>query len=378
MKKKFWGLAAIPLLALLATSCGKEETVETNDGGEKAITFRTNTGKQTLSRASEITTDDLKNAPVVRVKAYNATVANTFYKEFALRYDAGADAVFGAGKWTYNTNTPEFHPSFPLVHFSTYPTEQTYSDVSGSGAKFSYTVNDNVGTPQEDLIAAWAKTTNAAATGAGENDAEANLVYKHALSQVNFAVKGLKNVLITISNISVNGVKNRGEYTFLPSGSPSNPWNAVTGDATYAYTFTTPPSGFTTDGDASEAVVYLGNGGAITNASNALMLMPQAFEGDDGDFTFDYVLRHMDEVTVLAQGSATVEFGSPMLAPNNEWLAGKRYLYTINFEAPFYITYSVNADPWLNGFDASIDVDNNGDGDEDNNGNEFNSSGEVL
>ena len=321
MKKSFFlGFAALPLLAMLASSCN-QEVVESKNDKNSQIIFSAAVGKQTLSRATEFT--GWTTGGSFTVKAY-LTGTNTEFNApgFALTFDGT--------NWNYGS--PVLQPGYSLTYYAYYPMANTsgYTVNTSGTASFNYAVQA-VAT-QEDLIAATATSSSATI----------NLAFNHLLSQVNFAVQGITNVKITISNISINGVKNGGSYTYV-SG-----WSALSGSATYAYT---PTGGLPTTGTDGN-IVYLGNGGGTYTSNNALMLMPQAFSAAaDGNFSFDYELKDMADV-VLKTGTAFANFCDFTSAT---WQMGKRYVYLVDFTyllqgGPIVFTVTVNN--WVD--DATI------------------------
>lgn len=315
MRKFFWGFAALPLLALLATSCNKE-TVESK--GDNVLAFKAATGKQTLGRAAEVNLADLQDEELT-VESYKAT-DHSLYNEFILSYGT---------EWTYSPIV--FHPTgFGLNHYSAHPA-QTLTNTSGV-VTFDYTVEDDADT-QEDLMVASASTTAASPAAA-----TANLTYKHILSQVNFAIQGKENLIVEITDIQVVGVKNAGTFTFNTIGATGDAgtWALTTDVDDYAYTSV---NGDATDG--TDDILYLGNpGGSSGNTNtNALMLMPQSFAaGDVAGFTFNYELRNLNGGDVIESGSATVNFADLSM---KTWNQGKRYLYIIIFD-PILLQFTVD------------------------------------
>ncbi len=335
MKKIIGGLAALPLLALLTTSCN-DETVEAKGGGPKELTFGVATGKQTLSRAAEVDIQFLwDDAGGLDVYSYFDDGTLFTGAPFNITYDAGA--------WSYGT--PEYHPVDDLYHFSVYPEDAeglgaiTFDDTDAS-ASFDYAVPNDLAN-QTDLMAAADVTENT------EFGAAATLMYSHLLSQVNFAIVGIEGIEITVDNISVNGVKSAGTYTF------GTGWgSSLSGSGTYPYLNT-----FETDPAAEADTVY-----NLRSNANALMLMPQAFVGGDGNFSFTYTMRN--EYGDLLTGEdieVSVDFGAVELTQyTDEWLPGKRYLYVINFEAPYVLSFDVEIEEGWSNYDNDegvIEVD---------------------
>lgn len=311
MKKNFLGLAAIPMLALLATSCA-QETVEIK-GGDNVLTYGVATGKQTLSRAAEATVADLEDGFDVSV----------FYTTGAA-FDPATLTVSGSGGvWSYAEH-PVYHPTTALSHYAAEPA-QTFAG-GGAAVSFPFTANGEI-----DLIAAADETTNADATAA-----TAQMTFNHLLSQINFEVTGklADNIAIEIGNITLNGLADASTYT-LSNGNTGS-WAAPTGDAaTYTYTF-----------GAADATT----GKYVGVTDGGLMLMPQT---PAGSFTFTYTLKSADTDAVIGTGSPVVPFSS---INNTPWTAGLRYLYVINFTSPVTIEYKVDVNPWEDPVSGQVNI----------------------
>lgn len=328
MKKIILGFAVLPLLALLATSCANE-MVESKDDIDRILTFKAATGKQTLSRASESNLGYLETHGPLEVYSYRNN-DHSSYRAFTLNYSGGL--------WEY---TPVvFHPmTFGLEHYSVYPATNAVIDDSRYPVEFDYVAEHD-----EDLMVASANTTHFS-----EPEATAHLVYRHVLSQVNFAIQGKEYLIVEINNIKVVGVHDSGTYNF-----GTNLWSGLSGDTEYEYNSV---RGNTTDG--SDDILYMGNmGNAGTNdCDNALMLMPQSFAGNSAaGFTFNYVLRNLnggDEID--SDTDVFVDFDRFGI----DWNQGKRYLYKIIFD-PVLLKFEVDVEEgWLdyNGIDGIVDVD---------------------
>jgi hypothetical protein len=346
MKKLFLGLAAFPMLAMLATSCGKE-MVETNNDHENIINFGVATGKQTVgTRAAEADITTLRSDPAgLTVKSYQAD--GTPYRDFVIQYStwAGNSADTGSG-WSYQT--PVLHPAFEVKHFSVWPTTMNTSlAYDGSQATFGYDVAGNV-----DLMVASATTTQAT-----QASATAPLIYKHILSQINFAIAGGVGAYIHVQNISIGGIPSVGTYTF---GS-SNIWSSLSDRRNHAYT---PAESAQTTGVADE-IVYLGNhtgGTSKLDYSNGLMMIPHAL-GAGETLSFEFQMTDDLGNSLIPEGELTgtnsewkpVTVDLAGLGEIAQWDASKRYIYILNFETPHFIRFTVDVDPlgWQ-------DYDNNG------------------
>lgn len=331
MKNIFLGMAVLALL--FATSSCNNETIE-KPASDDQITFRSALGKQT--KATEFTNTSWENGNSFVVYAYKGGTWKAF-DQFTLTY---ADS-----EWTYKNSGNESsvdQPGYSLTYNTWYPQDAsaTYTAPTESAptATLAYTVPATAAL-QKDLIA----------TSVSTGDANVELAFSHLLSQVNFAVLDIEFVKITLSNIKINSVMTKGTYTFGSGwGTPNT---ALSTSTPYVYTPVAnrfPTSGNPTDG----GIVYLGNKGGTTqtdnNNGNALMLMPQTFaDADDGTITFDYVLTDMGSTpTTIGSGSATANLCDFDVTT---WVAGRRYLYLIDFTNYFktgVIKFTVDVADW--------------------------------
>ena len=321
MRKYILGFAALSLL-YIASSCNKE-TIEIADG-QNQIKFQTFLGKQT--KASEITAASLLTTATasgtgIAVRAYEDNISTTAWKSWSLYYD---NTLTPPG-WTYGT--PVLQPNFDLVYYAWYPATAVSLNAAttGQSAAFNaYTVP--AVTSQVDLIAASAGPTL---------DADIDLQFAHLLSQVNFSLLEVKDVKITISDITISSVGNTATYTF------GSGWSAATGTASYAYTL---PSVFPTNEVAPVATtpIQLGTG------SNGLMLMPQAL-GATAKFTITFSLTDTDDNNLLATATETADAYLKDFTVST-WAPGTRYNYLIDFTnylADRYIKFDVKVTGWV-------------------------------
>lgn len=329
---KTLGLAALSLL-IVATSC-EEERIETNQD-RKNISFGMAVGKQTISKAKEFKYWEIEEN--FKVYSYVPAVEGVF-QEFTLTYEGKSDLT---DIWKVNPDKIK-QPGFDLSYFAYYPEDYVDSykyDPAEKKATFDYTVPVEKGEDDEDkqfdLIAA-TKTTNLEIV---------SLTFYHLLSQVNFALQGMENVQITLTDISVNGVYSTGTYTF---GEDGGSWADAGTAVDYGYT---PVEGTNaTDGENTN-ISYLGNGGTDNYANtNALMLLPQDFAtvNTGATISFSYELKDMSGKE-LSTGSTEAYLSDFTTA---EWKMGKRYLYLIDFTSYLesgYISFSVTVNEWEEG-----------------------------
>lgn len=339
MKKILMGLAAI---ALISTSCSKNETTESVNDGKGALKYSTITGLNT--RASEAGLDQLKDAELPLLAWYKPATGNSsqFFSE-TLQYTSA---------WGLTSGTTYYKPTTGTLHFfSVYPVATTIiapTAADGTDAKIvGYEVKAEA--DQEDLMAAYFTL---------ETGTNVTMPFKHLLSQINFGVVGLDNHIITISNIKVgadDNIANKGTYTFS-----SDVWSDPSGAAGYTYMDREYPTG---GGASDSGVTYIfGDGGnsavgtagatlvygtTVTAAENGpLMLMPQTLT--DKNFTFDFVIKNTTSNVELKSGT-NVEAPLGVTGDITAWLPQKRYVYILDFSNLLTaLTFDVLVSEWEN------------------------------
>ncbi|MDH6357163.1 fimbrillin family protein [Parabacteroides sp. PF5-9] len=321
MKKYLLGLAAISLF-LGTTSC-TDELVETVNDGKNAIEFRTALGKQVKSRAAEVGISNLQTDGLTVFSFYAGSTSR--FNTFSLTYSNP--------NWTYSPSVDQ--PGTGLRYYSVYPLAITDAATSTSATTHSFEyVIPGVGS-QVDLIAARAATDESAVT----------LNFQHILSQVNFAVQGMSGVKIDISNISVNGIKDKSTYTFETG------WGTLaqnSGAPTYVYPLNATALSTLAAGTST-------NVESLKQTNGGLMLMPQTFGvAGDGTFGFTFSLTvdtdgdgdFSDETAKIANKQMTVNLCD---FDTKTWAPGKRYLYVIDFTSFLVggpITFTVTVADW--------------------------------
>lgn len=299
---------SLVLSAVLATGC-REEQIESLEVVPETITFNAVIGKQTTTRAKEF--GYWQPGETLDVSSYMTGAGSASPIPFHLTYNGPYTT-----SWNYSPLIEVSNPPFSRTYYAYYPTAANVSNVrlDGNSGSFDYTVR--LAPYQEDLVTAYTVTSLA----------RVPLMFHHVLSQVNFAVQGIRGVHVNISNIRLDDIATTANYTFNATGGR---WTTPTGNNSYAYT---PPASvtFPTSGTSSD-IIYLGNkGGNVPTENdndNALMLMPQSFStATGGSFRFDYALSDMNNQP-MKSGSAKVFFGD---FTTKTWEMGKRYLYLID------------------------------------------------
>lgn len=293
MKKLLFGI----FMMLTVFSCATN-TFEPEKG--KPMGFNIITSKTAITRATELKNGDLTT---LNVDSYYAD-DNQLFKNFEITNNNG--------EWTHNQGIV-YHPEVPLQHFSVLSADPTVALAynNNNAVDFNYIADKD-----EDLIGAYAISD--------DSDGLVNLVYKHLLSQVNFAMGTLTNgwELVYLNNISIQGIADQGDCNLSIANNLT--WNNLEGDAIYNYNFET---------------------------REPLMLMPQDFNTNpDAYIQFDYYIKHDNSGKRDLDGTAKVYLNTLSI---KEWLPGIKYLYVINFNniiadaAIAEIHFNVSVDPWL-------------------------------
>ncbi|MDR1671160.1 MAG: fimbrillin family protein [Alistipes sp.] len=363
MKNFYFKASTLLLMAALMASCAKESVETTSGNTGRSILYKAAFGTNRPggeTRAKEMNVEGLiadNESLPVWVYFRSGTSAGTLFKSWSLTY-----LTTPTEHWSYNNDVDEIHPADDLMHFSVWPVENITTtgrdatgtplldnvDANSDGATFDYTV-PALYLDQEDLLVAQANSTYA--------NPSVQFTYHHALSQINFSVKGYTGVKITISNIKMGGICNKGTYSF-----ETDKWSATAGDGAYDYVISPEepggPVGQTTGLDDKE--VFFGNHDPGTDPekdirhANSLMLMPQSFEANTAAwFSFDYVLTNMDDVVLKSGVGVKVSLKDLAIGGNAPvWKEGNRYRYTIQFNKLNTISYTVQVNQWTVGNQA--------------------------
>lgn len=315
-------LAAVAALAIVG--CTQNEEIE-NVGNKAEINFGTIVSKTTRAAVTDL--DVLKQAGVgFTVYAYNtgskkmveATTASdlvSFMSNVKVTYDAQWKLVGGPYYWPFNANVQFFayaNPSTDALVYNAPVDSQVYPTIT-------YTVA-GVG-DQTDFVVA-------KATDETKTDASVQLAFTHALTQVNFSVKGADEYTYKVTSITLKGVANKGTYNF---GAVNNEWGDVSGTANYLYSLKSVPSV-----TGTEAI-------SIGATDAALMLMPQAMPTDAGKVAIEIVYQVYDGETAITD----VVTSSIDLKGTTGWAAGKKIRYTLELaNKGATVSFDASVGPW--------------------------------
>ena len=208
----------------------------------------------------------------------------------------------------------------------------TFTGSFASGA--TVTLNDNSAFNQNDLMFAAGQGTHTQ----GDDYAAVSMVFKHALSWVNFRLskKEATGYDIVVNSIKLNGASYQGTLT-LSNGQFNEETPQETGKVQATWSDTTPKDGVPVphaDGEHVAAAVTLTQ--SPTLFGNGLLVVP----GYADSFTINYTLTQ-------AGGTANT-FDYTYTLPTGEWKMAKKYFYNI------YISlHEIEVEPSVTEWDAS-------------------------
>lgn len=323
MTKKRTLLQTILVIAVLAigfVSC-TEEDFDRFDQDNK-IGFNAMVGKSSLFKATELVATDFNQFTVYAyrtetdITTSTVNVIETYIHNLTVSKSEGIWTYQGAFYWPGNPNDRlQFYGyAGDIVTDWILPDEES-GDIENQHPKFTYTVAAEA-EDQKDLITARELNKQEGSTD-NENAGIIHLQFKHALTQINFSLKGQDpNLSYEVSEIKITDAASQGTYSF-------NQDKFIASDdskTTYNYNTKTIPLG-------QEEYLSFGHGNASIDAESvednqALMLMPQAFTGS---IEVTYTIKTKDGGTVAQNKEATVSFADN----GTVWEAGKKIRYNL-------------------------------------------------
>lgn len=345
MKRFFFG--AFGLLAL--ASCSNDELTSVNrDGDEIAFSVVTNSA----TRAADVYCNQNPPSSFKVWATYNNAT-----------YISGDQISYENNKWVNTSGTRYWPNDGGDVSFFAHVNAGDYFNWNSGSPKIeNFTVGTNV-TTQQDLLYAVKKASKA--------DGQAELNFRHALSQIVFKAKNTNpNLYVEISGVSVCKLGNQNTFTY-PSqntndniinhdGTPGSityndswgTWDELDGGATsYSVEFT--PVQVSGSKTATPVPLTSENENGKEFSSNAMLLLPQTttawdVNGDDAtgkpadqDGSYFLVKCRIYNVSgetvdkqkdVLLWGNAEDGTGKDVAIPVQiNWKQGKKYIYTFVF-----------------------------------------------
>ena len=324
MKHRFASYLLIPLALLAVFACQKAETVR------HAISFAPVTAKATKAI---IGGTDYPTGESFKVSAYhNASPASPG----SAMYFQNLTAAKGSSYW--ETSTAEYWPLGGRLDFHSFsPASAGLTISSGGVSATSYSIT----TPEQmttDLCYASATVADCAT----HPDA-VPLAFHHALSQVVFRVKAadyyssLTNTIsLSLNSLSMEGIYSVGDFS-------NGTWSNHSGAHTYNISSAT--TALTYDGDDEPETIDLG----------AFVLIPQELGANAAlSVGFRIVQRISGTDYVLDNAPVTIPLGDTV----DEWLPGKKYIYTISIGMNNVITFTASTVGWQDENDNIIVEEN--------------------
>lgn len=239
-------LLATAVAAMAFTSCSQNEEFE--NAGQVEIGF--NSIVKNSTRAAEVDLIELKKQGF-KVYAYNTgsdLIGTGVLNKPIMENES---ITWNTNKWT---SAKYYWPSTGNVQFFAYSSKSSLALTASTTDKYPTLVDYTVpalASAQEDLLIA-------NATDKTKVSATIDFVFSHALTQVNFSIKGEDDLKYTVNEIKLSGIGNKGTYKY-----ENNTWT-VTGSETYICAISATPADNLVIGTTAKSV-----------SSEPLMLLPQ-------------------------------------------------------------------------------------------------------
>lgn len=315
-------LLATAVAAMAFTSCSQNEEFE--NAGQTEIGF--NSIVKNSTRATEVNLEGLKDIGF-KVYAYNTGTDQIGTGVLNKPIMKNESVTWSTDKWT---SAKYYWPSTGNVQFFAYSSSKSSLVLTASATdKFPTLVDYTVpalASDQEDLlIAQSADKTKESQT--------ISFAFNHALTQVNFSIKGKDNLNYTVSAIKLSGIGNKGTYKY-----EDNSWITVTGSETYACAISGTPADNKVSGITAKPV-----------GTEPLMLLPQTLNGAKVIVSYIVTDSNGDEVY------KAIDKESPIATT---WNPGKKVRYTLELtNDATEIGWDVSSvDGWSS--DSNIETDN--------------------
>ncbi|SHI34829.1 fimbrillin family protein [Bacteroides stercorirosoris] len=306
-------LAAVAALAIVG--CTQNEEIE-NVGNKAEINFGTVVSKTTRAAVTENV--DLQNSGFI-VYAYNT--ADAIGVEGVKLGDAfmkGVKVTCPSGTWTIDGTY--YWPYEGKVQFFAYAVDDNATNYSvAENAKYptlNYTIKA-LASEQKDFVVA--KVTDEV-----KKSTAVTLKFAHALTQVNFSVKGADALTYKVTALALEGIAKTGTYSF-----ENDTWNATgTTDASYSYPI------------AQDASVTGTDAVQLDQVDGALMLMPQQMTAAAKiKLSYD-VYKNGVKVDVVT--NTTIDLNNTAA-----WEAGKKVRYTLTLSnTAATVSFAPEVGPW--------------------------------
>lgn len=286
----------VALAAATMMSCTENEVIE-NAGNKAVVEF--GTAVSSTTRAA-ITDNAALQISGFTVYAYNTGASAAGTGKLDKVFMDGIAVGYNTDKWTF-TGT-YYWPLEQKIQFFAYATDDaaTYkADAAQTYPTIDYTIDADAAKQKDFVVAKAIDQTS--------SDNAVSLAFTHALTQVNFSVKGDDaDLTYKVKSIDISGVANTGTYSYA-----TDTWTATGTAGTYSYTI------------AADASVTGTTAEKLDQPDGALMLMPQTLPAD-AKITIVYQVFNADDVAV-----GTVVTAPVALTGTAAWEPGRKIRYTL-------------------------------------------------
>ncbi|MBQ3765350.1 MAG: fimbrillin family protein [Bacteroidales bacterium] len=307
--KKVFAYSAIVLLLAAAVACNKTDSAISGDG---QIRFALTSPE---TRALVESVDDLKANQSIKVFDF---LDGTNY------FDANESVTYKNGNWVYDTGNGYTWKTGSHTFFGY--TKDNACSISGKLVTVSKTLHASA--DEADIVYSNI-VTKTAAQAKEDNYAAVGLNMDHLFAAVAITLKNATSSAVTVKSVTTN-IPNKGSATIDYSGeTPAVTWNAVSQDGQYITATALANAEVAADG----LVDVLAQ--AAATADGYWLVWPQTHAKGDLKVTVSYTMNNKDydaEVSLPA-------------TPEGGWLAGHKYLYTLNIY-PTEVQLTFKVQPW--------------------------------
>lgn len=258
-------------LAAVAVGCTKSNIVDVPAEQKTPIAFDTYNGRVPVTRAVEITKDNIEKIYVTGFQEKDKAAA---YGSYYMNPENGL--VKSGDKWTYDPLS--YWPVSGTLEFVAYGSNTPRVEVAeegklvavdGSFANFTYTVPEATAA-QQDLIAGYVGPTSATSD-------KVTFTMKHLLSRVGFKLQTVgSGTSVTISEVSLHGKFVNNGTVNLATGTAITPKAADLTDADYTTSYSLFAAGesfgITKEESATDGTPIFASG--KSEADRYMMIMP--------------------------------------------------------------------------------------------------------
>ncbi|MBE9488617.1 MAG: fimbrillin family protein [Bacteroidetes bacterium] len=301
-------------------SCSKNEIVNINQK-KSEINFNAYTKSSTITK--NINTEKFSEFNVYGYTTTNNYLGNSSLEDMYIDNlhvikDPTTNLWTNTNKYYWPTNNDKLH-FFAISPLNT--SVKNYQTSTDSYPSFDYTIEEK-GDNQKDLI-----VSSLLNQTKPERDGNIYLEFKHALSQINFSLKGEENDFkYTITNIEIQNIKDKGKFTFNEE-KETGTWRNQSGKTNYSHNL----SDFVINGTTIKSVI---------NNDKTFILMPQE-DTRDAKIKVTYSVKEESTNNITFKGSKEVELSALT------WVKNKKINYILTLPTnEKKITYQTEINNW--------------------------------